>query len=572
MEENIEYYKKGSRYLREGINVLHLQGSHYEMGYQHGVLLKEEIKKGAFKYFGDILEGLIEKSFLARLPKFFSDLSLQYLDKVIISRLVKGLPKECLEEIRGLADGAELDFNAAQKSFVFPDVTSYLIGRINRRHKVLNLPLRLRIPTLGCSSFVALGEATVSGKLIHGRNMDFYGIGFWDPYHTVIYYQPSEGLSYVSISSAGVATAGLTSMNEKGITVDLHQNYSSDISLDQTPIMALGNKIAQEADSLEKALAIIKQNPPNAGWTLIISDGQKGDVVVVELSAHKMQVRKPRKGFIYAANSYMTKELRETELELNRGITINSLSRHKRLGELLELNFGKINEDIAAQIMGDHFDLNVRRERAIGDIVVQLLNLSSTILSPEEKKFWVAKGRAPVCNSKFVGFHFEDGFEKIKNSKALEGNEFNKTGKFYSLAEIIKSESFFQKGNLQKALTHLERAIKHNLEEPIFYHLKGMIHLKMRTFEDAVGCFDQALTFSQHNYKEGLEYLWKGRAYDLLNNRERAVDEYKKILKLNCLSRPLLRLAEKGIKRPYLEKNLDFINLEFFLGEEMDLK
>ncbi|PIU67341.1 MAG: peptidase C45, partial [Armatimonadetes bacterium CG07_land_8_20_14_0_80_40_9] len=48
MEENIEHCEKGSRYIREGINVLHLQGSYYEMGYQHGVLLKEQIKKGAF--------------------------------------------------------------------------------------------------------------------------------------------------------------------------------------------------------------------------------------------------------------------------------------------------------------------------------------------------------------------------------------------------------------------------------------------------------------------------------------------------------------------------------------------
>ena len=45
--DNKKYFKDAWMEKRGDLYVLHLKGSPYEVGYQHGILMKEEIKKGA---------------------------------------------------------------------------------------------------------------------------------------------------------------------------------------------------------------------------------------------------------------------------------------------------------------------------------------------------------------------------------------------------------------------------------------------------------------------------------------------------------------------------------------------
>ena len=59
------YY--GDAYLekRDGITLVHLKGSPYEIGYQHGILLKDEIKEEYRDYKEEV-----KKTIRGKLPKF----------------------------------------------------------------------------------------------------------------------------------------------------------------------------------------------------------------------------------------------------------------------------------------------------------------------------------------------------------------------------------------------------------------------------------------------------------------------------------------------------------------------
>ncbi len=90
---------------RDGFNVLHIQGSPYEMGLQHGRLLRDEIHDGALPYFGSVVE--YDPS-LRRKNALYKYLITTALDLTVYRRLIKSLPRHYREELHGIADGAGL--------------------------------------------------------------------------------------------------------------------------------------------------------------------------------------------------------------------------------------------------------------------------------------------------------------------------------------------------------------------------------------------------------------------------------------------------------------------------------
>jgi len=74
-----------------GIKVLYISGTHYEMGYQHGYLLRNETREN--------------------LRAFLNNTHYSYEKLLEIWNITKNfIPKEYIEELRGLADGAGIKF------------------------------------------------------------------------------------------------------------------------------------------------------------------------------------------------------------------------------------------------------------------------------------------------------------------------------------------------------------------------------------------------------------------------------------------------------------------------------
>ena len=112
-----------------------MNGSPYEMGYQHGYLLKDQIEEN-----------------LRILIDFFNYYDTTYSDlEKIWNVMKKNIPDKYLNEMKGVANGSSLSLDE--------------IGVLNIIHDTTNLVL--------CCGAIVWGDATVDGKLIHVRSGDF---------------------------------------------------------------------------------------------------------------------------------------------------------------------------------------------------------------------------------------------------------------------------------------------------------------------------------------------------------------------------------------------------------------
>ena len=89
-------YDKSKKYLKNGITVVYLTGTPYEIGFAHGKLCRKEILEANKQVF-DLYEVLLNH------PES------QWLKK---SRWLENfIPKEYLNEMRGISDGADIEYD-----------------------------------------------------------------------------------------------------------------------------------------------------------------------------------------------------------------------------------------------------------------------------------------------------------------------------------------------------------------------------------------------------------------------------------------------------------------------------
>ena len=178
----------GDGWLEEidGYPVLHLKGTPYEMGYQHGVLLKESVRKNF-----DTLINVKGKTALAKLGPF------QVTPRPLISMVVQVqrpyVPERYHEELRGLAAGAELPLSDVQVGNFIPEL-------------------------FHCSGFALMNSATKDGTLYHGRVLD-YAVDWGLQEHAVVVVAEPEGrIPFVNVTYAGFV-GSVTGMNREQISI-----------------------------------------------------------------------------------------------------------------------------------------------------------------------------------------------------------------------------------------------------------------------------------------------------------------------------------------------------------------
>jgi hypothetical protein len=98
-------------------------------------------------------------------------------------------PIEYLQELKGLADGAGLDYRIVYIGNYLSDLNMALLED------------DALLTQQECSDFETTGPATVDGKMNVGRNTDYFGQGRWMKYQTIFFYGPKDQRRYVKVSS-----------------------------------------------------------------------------------------------------------------------------------------------------------------------------------------------------------------------------------------------------------------------------------------------------------------------------------------------------------------------------------
>jgi len=237
----------------DGVKILHVNGSYYEMGYQHGYLLSDmvwENFRGAMNTYKQIMS--------------YEDMLSLY------EGLEEYIPQEIKDEMQGLADGSGLSFDNVS---------------------VISILDFLGHDTTACVTGAAWDTATIDGELYHFRSFD-WSLNIQDPetgtymHDNYILFVRNPDSGYASIYPNYAGTIGnYGGVNEDGITIGSTVSWCMDDISDVGIPHSIRIKWALDTSSnIEDAIDIINSNKTR-GWNFIISDSEEKIAVIIEQSA-----------------------------------------------------------------------------------------------------------------------------------------------------------------------------------------------------------------------------------------------------------------------------------------------
>ncbi len=322
-----------------GIKVVILKGSAYEMGRQHARFFKKELEEGV-KYVNHSEMGLLMKA--ARNTG---------MDKVAMQYSYK----EIIDECRGMADetGGEWPVDMCV-------VLSY--------GDVILDALKSGKTGTKCSQFVVFGKATKNGEVLHGRNLDWDKIDYLLKYPIIIIRIPDNGIPNMTIGYPG-NVAPYTGINACGLSVGMNEAYAKgDIKKEGRSHNQMVRLILERCHNVQEAEAFIKTQKQASAENFGMADTSTGRVF--EMTATHMGIRNPVKGVLYVTNHFESPEMKSLN---DSTITKNSSSvkRFVRLHQLLDPDgkdtlYGNIDVAAAVSVLRDRHDPYTGEEYGTG--------------------------------------------------------------------------------------------------------------------------------------------------------------------------------------------------------------
>jgi hypothetical protein len=370
------------------IKVVWLKGTPYEMGYQHGQLLHDEI--------GSLGERVFTAARLAG-------------KGLALGRLAENRTyPSMIEECRGFTD-------ATQDLGITMDVC-IVMAYADVFQEILGYTLPNELFWEGCNQFVATGNATVDGRLYHGSSVDNDNKPV--PYvinNPVIFVrQPDNGLPHVFVTYPGVIWPN-SGMNVAGVTLGLdtaHPDSPEELSLVGRSNVQIMAKILQTATNFEQAQTIMETQPRVRANIIMITDGKSKQAGVFEFTGKSMGMRPLQdNGVLYVTNHFVLPEMYEKQ---PLPVDPSSKSRFDRFTQLMEPGqrtsyYGQIDPAVMARILRDRVNPYTRQASPLevyDDDASPGGNgaLRQAIFDPEQLKLWIAAGQPPVPENPFVCF------------------------------------------------------------------------------------------------------------------------------------------------------------------------
>ncbi len=546
----------------------YFEGSDYDMGYQHGRLLKDEIRQGVIPYLYNFARVLMSQVSKIKLVNNIIEILAR---KFFYERIIEKIPLNILHNYIGLADGAGFDRNSLYAVVGFADMLQVASGILNRRYRVLSLP-----PIHLCTSIVAFGAATKGHKFIHARNLDYEAYQVWEKYPLIARVKPDNGIPYVFISSAGVHSGGLTGINDRGVAFNVHTKFTSQVGFSGPPMQVVGDYVLRKSDNLDQAERLIREVKYNCGWTFVISNVNEKSVKAFEVDAKNIMEIKCKNDYLVTTNCYKNQRLKKGEISINRTMDINFVNRLKRAEQLVEKYYSKIDEQVAVDILSDNFSLSEKKNLYEKNTIAQMNTIQSVVINASDRMFYVADGRSPVCYGKYYAFDSE--LKPVMNGKRqvyLERSEKVDYSRLKAL-RLYLNAAYLHNINDEKEITaYLKEAIKLNPLSHFYMMMYAFYLIKEKKYADAQSELNRAIKLASEEtediYRIMLYRIWQGRIYDLQGFRSQAKVVYKEIVKTDGVDFRIIEAAKSGIRKRYRESALDSVMVNFFTADFIKL-
>jgi hypothetical protein len=341
---------KGWLELVDGYPVLHLKGTPYEMGYQHGALYKEHIRENMDNILVKRAEQMIDLGIVKVKPRVAIDSIANFQKKFV--------PQKYYDELRGLAAGADIKYADVVAGNFIPEL-------------------------FHCSGFAIMNSATKDGTLYHGRVLD-YAIDWELQDHAVlIVAEPDGGIPFVNITYAGFI-GSVTGMNAKSVSVGEMGGRGLG-HWAGVPMAVLVREVLERGNDLDEAISIFRDSPRTCQYYYVVADGKTNRAVGMEASWDKFQLIQPGE-----ANSLLPTPVTDTVL-------MSAGDRYKELVRRAQDGHGAFDADSARRLM----DCPVAMKS----------NLHDVLFAPQSTKLWVANAthdKQPAAEQKYYAFQLTE--------------------------------------------------------------------------------------------------------------------------------------------------------------------
>ena len=233
---------------RDGLPVLYLTGTPFEMGYANGVLTQKLIHRQE-----DSVVALVNHVAPYRWMQFTLEFFVTYKNRHMTENITPDLQMEMLGIARGCPDA-------------HPEMGPYYNRILNYHgaqdisYMLMNSPLIRR----GCTAFGAWGAATTESHLLCGRNFDWEADPVFDEDRIVIICEPTNGIPFISLAWAGMAGC-VSGMNREGVSIIVNGAPSHLPADSATPTCLVAREVLEHAHNLAEAT---DDHPQTAGVRL----------------------------------------------------------------------------------------------------------------------------------------------------------------------------------------------------------------------------------------------------------------------------------------------------------------
>ncbi|MBP8033452.1 MAG: peptidase C45 [Bacteroidia bacterium] len=496
-----EFYKVNNNWLRHsksGLWELYVEGDGYERGVANGMLTKE-------------LHQFQEEAFFRQIQLLVPDLNYLKFLKYFVGYFNRHLPdhisEEYKEEILGISKYASDDYD-----FIAP-----------KYHRILNYhgahdighALQDKNMTVGCTSFSVWDKKSADGKLLVGRNFDFYSGDDFAKNKIVQFTNPTRGYCFATVTWSGFIGA-CSGMNDKGLTVTINAAKSSIPTDAATPIALLAREILQYAKNIKEAVAIAQSRDVFVSESILVGSASDNKTISIEKSPTKMDVYEvPNSNQIICPNHYQGSLYTNDIANINNQIESSSLYRSIRLKQLLR-NSDTINYIQAAAILRNQKGLNdknigLTNEKGLN----QLLAHHAVIFKPQDKLMWVSAN--PFQCGEFVCYNLDSVFANAKKINAKK--DINESALTIPEDEFLKTkgyQNFLHFKNLKHYIQFITKAsdkiqlspqfenafIQSNPESYYMYQILGNYFTSRKNNEKAIEYYNLALTKEIATLKE----------------------------------------------------------------------
>ena len=472
---------------RQGQWELYVHGDPYELGLKTGSLTQELFNRQE-KIFVDKIDSLVPSKGKQKLLQKF----LAWFNR----KMYRNIDGQYKAEMYGMSRYASKDFDYIAKPY---QRTMYFHGAHDIGHALQDLAL------VGCSSFAAWGDHTADGKIIIGRNFDFYVGDEFAKNKIIAFVDPDEGHKFMSVTWGGFIGV-LSGMNDQGLTVTINAGKSRFPLVAKTPISLVTREILQYASTIDEAIAIAKNREVFVSESIFIGSAKDKRAAIIEVSPHNFGVYEVKNSDqLICSNHFQSAAYAYDKRNQKQILESHSQYRYERMEKLLG-ETPKVTPEIAVEILRDKKGLDDRpigygNEKALN----QLLAHHGIVFQPEDLKVWVSGN--PYQLGEFVAYDLNEVFKEAKGSpepKSMSKEKLNIAKDPFLGTLAFQNYQRYRKlrSQIQKAISsdgHLEQKLLREfiLLNPDFweaYYLVGKYDYEKGYDRLALNAFLQAKT------------------------------------------------------------------------------